>query len=157
MTNLTLRNKFMVCVGHGEVSKVAVRFACARAKKSNCTVELIHVIEPADFQALFAVTDKVREERRQEAEKLLQGLAALAQQMSVTPSLNLREGPRGEEIVKATLEDPNINLLIIGMETAESSQTGLINWLLPRIGDKLLVPVMIVPGTLTDQQIDALT
>jgi nucleotide-binding universal stress UspA family protein len=157
MSNASLtRNKYMVCVDRGDVSKVAVRFACAKAKKNGNPVELIHVIEPADFQSLFAVTDKVREERRHEAENLLQELGALAQAAGVTPSMNLREGARGEEILKATLEDPDVGTLVIGMETTESGQSKLVPWLLSRLGDKLLVPVMVVPGTLTDQQIEGL-
>ncbi len=158
MTNpIPARNKYMVCVGKGDASRVAVRLACARGKKAGRSVELLHVVEPPDFQALFAVTDKLREERRQEAENLLNDLCALGQQVGVTPSINLREGVRGEEIVKATLEDPDVSLLILGVEAVESSQSRLVTWLVGRLGGKLLVPVMLIPGNLTDQQLEELT
>ncbi len=159
MTNpAASRNKYMVCVNRGEASKVALRLACAKAKKNHRTVEILHVIEPADFQSLFAVSDKLREERRTAAEKLLDGLCTFAQEIGVMPSINLREGPRGEEIVKAALEDPDVSMLILGVESAaEASQSRLIAWLVARIGGKLLVPIMLIPGTLTDQQVEELT
>ena len=58
------RVKYLVCVDGSAQSRVAVRFACLRAKNTNGYVVLLTVIEPAEFQHWMAVEDVMREERR---------------------------------------------------------------------------------------------
>ncbi|MBM3518185.1 MAG: universal stress protein, partial [Alphaproteobacteria bacterium] len=68
--------KFLVVVDDTPECRVALRFACRRARKTQGGVTLVRVIEPADFQHWAAVGNLMREEARAEAETLLQSLAA---------------------------------------------------------------------------------
>ena len=67
---------FLVVVDETEEMKVALRFACQRARRTGGRVALLYVIEPAEFQHWMAVEDLMREEARSEGEQLLQRLAA---------------------------------------------------------------------------------
>lgn len=150
--------KFLVCVDQNEESRVALRFACIKAQRQQGNVAILHVLPPADFQPLSVVADKVREERRQAGEQLLQHLSEEANlQTSVTPSLILKEGGVGDEIITAVMEDIQINMLVLGAAKQSSKRGKLIAWLATQLGDRLLVPMMIVPGNLTDQQIEQLS
>ena len=67
--------KFLVCVDARPQSRVAVRYACWRAKNTGGSVSLLHVIEPPEFQHWAAVGDVMENERRADAEQFLNDLA----------------------------------------------------------------------------------
>ena len=150
--------KYLVCIDGSESSRVALHFACKKAIKRGDMVEMLHVVPPADMQNLFGVASKVREEQRQEAEIMTKSLSESAFQYSgVTPAVKIRDGRPGEEIINAALEDSDINMLVLGASPESAKRGNLIQWLAGKLGDKLLIPVMLVPGNLTDLQIDELS
>jgi nucleotide-binding universal stress UspA family protein len=150
--------KYLVCVDSNESSRVALHFACKKAMKRGGAVEILHVVAPADMQNLFGVMDKMREEQRQEAEIMAKSLGESAfQYAGVTPSVQIREGRPGEEIINAALKDSDVNMLVLGASPESAKRGNLIQWLAGKLGDRLLVPIMLVPGNLTDLQIDELS
>ena len=125
-----------------------------RAKIRGSGVEMLHVIEPADFQSLSAVAERMKEEQQREAEALMQELAALAYRDSgILPGSIIRSGQVGEEIINATKENPDISMLVLGVAHESSGRGKLSNFLISQLGVKLLLPVLMVPGNLTDQQL----
>ena len=66
---------FLVVVDDTEEMKVALRFACGRARNTNGRVALLYVIEGSEFQHWMSVGDLMREEARSEGEQLMQRLA----------------------------------------------------------------------------------
>ncbi len=150
--------KYLVCVDSNESSRVALHFACKKAIKRGDAVELLHVVAPADMQNLFGVMDKVKEEQRRDAEIMAKGLSESAfQYAGLTPSVQIRDGRPGEEIINAALEDTSVNMLVLGASPESAKRGSLVQWLAGRLGDRLLVPIMLVPGNLTDLQIDELS
>lgn len=151
--------KHIVCVDDSPAALVALRFACKKTAKRGGVVEMLHIIPPSDMQNMFGALEIAREEQRREAETLM---AELSQQMveysGITPQVQLRDGNPGEEIINAVLEDTHVDMLMLGV-SPQSSADGrkLINWLSATLGDKLLVPLLLVPGNLTDLQIEALS
>ena len=71
----TIERVFLVVVDKSEEHKVALRYAALRAKRTGGRVALLYVIAPTDFQAFGSVENLMREEQRQEAETVLQGLS----------------------------------------------------------------------------------
>jgi len=150
--------KYLVCVDGSESSRVALHYACKKAMRRGGSVEMLHVVPPADMQNLFGVADKMREEQRQEAEIMVKALGESAfQYAGVTPTVQIREGRPGEEIINAALADNDVNILVLGASPESAKRGNLIQWLAGKLGDRLLVPVMLVPGNLTDLQIDELS
>ena len=152
------RVKYLVCVDSGPHSRVAVRFACLRAKNTKGYVVLLNVIEPAEFQHWMAVENVMQNERRDEVEHLLQDLAAEVNEWAgVMPVLSVREGRIGDEILAAIEEDPSIDFLVIGAAPPTEKRGTLISWLAGQISDSLAIPLVIVPGNLSDEQLANLT
>ena len=111
---------FLVVVDETEEMRVALRFACRRARNTGGRVALLYVIEPADFQHWQAVGDLMREEARSEGEQLLQKLAARVNELvGSMPVLFVREGKVNDELFKLLDEEPSISILVLGANTGE--------------------------------------
>lgn len=152
------KSKMLVLVDDSAHSRVAVRFACKEAEGLKCKVELLHVLDASEFNTLFVAGEALREERMAEAEKLLKDMAKQIKDFSsIKPSFNIREGLLSEQVVKAIDEDGTVNMLILGKAPEEASKSDLITMLSAELVGKILIPMMIVPGSLTDKQIEELT
>lgn len=153
-----LPSKILVCVNDNPHSHVALRFACSKARKTNAKVDVLHIVDASNYQSAFAVGDVMRQEMLEEGEKVLQSFAEEAHQWAgVMPSLILREGRVGEEIARTIEQDSSINMLVIGIAPESSGRGSILPWLASQLGSKLLIPMTVVPGNLTEQQIKALT
>lgn len=150
--------KYLVCVDGREESKAALRLACMKANARGSEVCMLHVIQPADFQTLGAIADRMREERKAEGLELLAALAEEAYgTYGIRPASVLREGSVGDEIIAAAQEDASVNMLALGVAQAHATSRGkLAAWLASQLGSKLYVPLLMIPGNLTDQQLQTL-
>lgn len=146
---------FLVVVDETEEMKVALRYACKRARNSGGRVALLYVVEPADFQHWAAVGDLMREEARSEGEQVLQKLAAQVNELvGSIPVLYVREGKVRDELLKLLDEEPSISILVLGANTGARGPGPLVSALTGKLIGKLRVPVTIVPGNLSDEAID---
>ena len=149
--------KYLVCVDQHEESMAALKFACLRAITRGAIVELIHVLPPADFQTLGSIAERMSEERRQVGEQLLNHLSDESQKLyGITPGLILREGSAGDEILKTLNEATDVSVLVVGTAQHMRGRGRLASWLAGQLGQKLFIPLLMVPGNLTDDQLRAL-
>ncbi len=136
----------------------ALTFACLRARNTGGRVGLLRLIEPADFQHWASVGHLMREEARMEAEQLLQQLAArAAEESGKMPVLFVREGEIKEELLKLIDEEPDIRILVLAAATGNKGPGPLITFLTKRTIGGMRVPVTIVPGVLSKEQLMDLT
>jgi nucleotide-binding universal stress UspA family protein len=146
---------FLVVVDETEEMKVALRFACLRARRTGGRVALLYVIEPAEFQHWMAVEDLMREEARSEGEQLLQRLAAQVNELvGSIPILYVREGKVRDELFNLLEEEPRISILVLGANTGSRGPGPLVSALTGKMIGKLRVPVTVVPGNMGDEEID---
>lgn len=156
--NSQVSRVFLIAVDATAELRAAMRFACNRAKKTGGRVALLYVLEPADFQQWMAVESLIQQERREEAERLLQDLSAQVNEIAGTmPMVYVREGERAEQIMKLIDEEPSISVLVLGAGSGPEGPGPLVNHLVGKMSGKLRVPITVVPGKLNDEQIDALT
>ena len=149
---------FLVVVDKTEEMRNALRFACRRAQHTNGRVGLLYYIEPADFQHWMAVEEKMRAEKREEAEQMLQALASEVQSMAGSmPVLYVREGSARDIILEVIKEEPRIAVLVLGAGTSKKGPGPLVSSLAGKLSGRFPVPITVVPGHLTEEQIDALT
>jgi nucleotide-binding universal stress UspA family protein len=149
---------FLVVVDESAEMGVALRYACYRARNSGGRVALLYVVEPGDFQHFMAVEDIMREEGRVEAEQVLQRHARIVNQLTGTlPSLYLREGNLRDELLKLTDEEPWISILVLGAGSGPEGPGPLISYLTGKGIGRLRIPLTIVPGSLTEEQLLAVT
>jgi nucleotide-binding universal stress UspA family protein len=149
---------FLVVVDETEEMHKALHFACRRALHTGGRVALLYVIEPPEFQHWLGVERVMQDEARQQAEQTLQALAAKVQTMTTKmPVLYVREGPRRDELLALIKEEPTISLLVLATATGREGPGPLVTYLISQLGGQLEIPVTLVPGLLTEQQIDAVT
>lgn len=149
---------FLVVVDDSEEMQVALHFASRRAMRTGGRVALLYVQQPAEFQHWMAVGDLMREEAREEAEGLMQKLSAEVKEWSGNyPVVHMREGDTGEELEKLLGEEESVSVLVLAASTESAGPGPLISQLVGKGGVRLRVPVTIVPGSLNDEEIVAIT
>jgi nucleotide-binding universal stress UspA family protein len=149
---------FLVVVDESDELKVALRYAARRAQHTGGRVALLFVIEPSDLQQWAAVETLMREEQREQAEALLQKLSAEVAELSGSmPVIFIREGRRRDELLALIDEEPTISILVLASSTGAEGPGPLITALTGKALTKLRVPITIVPGSLSDPQLDAVT
>ena len=72
------------------------------------------------------------------------------------PVLFFREGDTSDELLALIDEEPSISLLVLGADTQSETSGPLISFLTSRGASLCRVPITIVPGNLSDGQLDAL-
>jgi nucleotide-binding universal stress UspA family protein len=148
---------FLVVVDQSAELKLALRFAARRARATGGRVAMLYVTEPAEAEWL-GVGDIMREERRAEAEQRLQELSTQVQTLSgEMPILYVREGNVRDELLKLVDEEPSISILVLAADATSSGPGPLVTALTGKFASKLHIPLTIVPGSLTDEEVDAIT
>jgi nucleotide-binding universal stress UspA family protein len=148
---------FLVVVDETQELKVALRYACIRARKTGGRVALLAVVEPADAQDWMGVNELMREEARMAAEQAMQKLAADVQKTSnAMPILIIREGNRRDELLKLIEEEPSMSILVLGAATGAKGPGPLVSALTTKFVGKLRIPITLVPGNLSLEEIDTI-
>ncbi len=148
--------KFLVCVDRSEAAHTALRFACLKARKRGGVVDILHVIEPSEFQSIFSVSDQIQQDKHSEAEELLLRLSEEAAALTgILPTVLRRDGSVGPEILKAAVEDAGVNMLVLGVNPGQTKGK-LVAWLCQQLGQDLIMPILLVPGNLTEAQMEEL-
>ena len=150
---------FLVVVDDSDEMIVALRFACGRVRNTGGRVALLYVVSKGDFQHWMAVKDLMEEEHRARAEQRLKELSAkVLEWTGEMPILYIRAGQRRDELLKLLAEEPNISILVLAAATGTTGPGPLISALTgKKYSSRLKIPFVIVPGSLTDEQVDALT
>jgi nucleotide-binding universal stress UspA family protein len=148
---------FLVVVDESEEMHQALQFACGRAKTVGGKVALMYCIAPAEFEYWAGVGELMRQEAREAAEEKMLIHAKYAKNLTgETPILYVREGDTRDELLALIDEEPSISLLVLGADTNSETAGPLINFMMSRGASRCRVPITVVPGNLTDEQLDAL-
>lgn len=149
---------FLVVVDDSEEMRAALRYACGRARHTGGRVALLRVVEPAEFQHFATIGNLMKAEARQEAETLLQRMATEVNEFSgQLPVLYVREGNPREELIKLINEEPQVSILVLAADTGPGGPGPLVTALTGKFVGRLRVPITIVPGHLSNDQIAAIT
>jgi nucleotide-binding universal stress UspA family protein len=154
---MTARRKFLVVVNEQPECRPAVRYAARRAQATRGIVTLFHVIEREGVQEWAAVERAMRDEAQAEAERLLHEHARVVNEITgAMPEFVVREGPAVDALLSLIGEDRAISILILGAGTGNDGPGPLVNRVAGPATTQYPIPVTIVPGSLTDDQVDAL-
>ena len=119
---------------------------------------LLRVIEPTEYEHFASIGNLMRAEAREAAEELLNRLAGDVNQLSGhLPVLHVREGNPRDELIALIAEEPSISVLVLAADTGPGGPGPLVTALTGKYIGKLRVPLTLVPGSLTPEQIDAIT
>ena len=104
----------VIADGSPEMS-VALEYACARSKKTGRKIIIATFIEPLDVLTTQGVTEIMKNEAREEAEKKLQYASSVVKESTgILPVLHIREGEIIQELKSLIDEEKNINVATEG-------------------------------------------
>ena len=152
------RPKFLVVVDESEECGRAVHFAARRAARLGAGVVMLTIVEPGEFPHWLGVGDVMKDEAEDAASELQEKFAAHAREVAgLEPEKVIRTGVKSEEILKLITEDEDISYLVLAAGTGSEGPGPLVTSLASKTASSFPIPVVLVPGGLLDEEIDALT
>ena len=150
--------KWLVVIDDTPECDRAVYFASRRAARVGAGVVMLRMIDTSDRnQQWLGVADIMKAEAHEEAQNALEKSAARANGIAgITPERVVREGQTADEILRLIETDEDIVILVLAAGTGKEGPGPLVSSLSSNAGD-FPIPVAIVPGHLSDQEIDALS
>ncbi len=150
------RRKFLVVIDETPECDRAIVYAASRAARTDGGLVLLYVIQPGDFQHWRGVESIMRAEAMDEAEERLAGAAARVRAFAaVDPELVIREGKPAESILALIEEDQDIAILVLATATGTEGPGPLVSSLAGKTATQFPIPVTLVPGNLSDEDIAA--
>ena len=136
----------------------AVRYAARWAVRSGGSVVMLRLIETEEQnQQWLGVADLMRAEAQDAANEVFDRAAVLATTLGApAPERVIREGDPTEQILSAIDHDPDIALLILAANSGAEGPGPLVMQLTKTVGT-FPIPLVIVPGDLSEGDIDALS
>lgn len=148
---------YLVIADETEEFQLALRYVSLLAKDNGANIAILHVMDQQEFQHWGEIQKRMEWEQRLEGEKLLFSAAQMAYELGGRiPALYLEAGGRLEVIVDVVNKDFNIRKLILGGATHGNNPGPLTTYFTGKGLVHLRVPLTIVPGNLTPEDIDEL-
>jgi nucleotide-binding universal stress UspA family protein len=155
VSQVEYKRKFLVVIDETEECDRALTFAAFRVKRTGGTVVLMTVIPKPEFIGL-GVEDVLRAEAVEEAERNLDArLARLRDIGDVRTESVIREGNANEEIERLIGADADIAILVLAASKSSDGPGPLVTHFAAR-ANVLPIPVTIVPGHMTDEEVIAI-
>ena len=150
--------KFLVVIDDSPECDRALYFASRRALRIGSTVLMLRVIETHDHgQQWLGVADIMRAEAHEEANAILDRHAARAASITgITPQRVIREGEKTEELLALIEDDEDIAILVLAAAIGNEGPGPLVSSLSKSAGE-FPIPVAIVPGHLSDEDLDSMS
>lgn len=152
-----LPRKFLVVVDGTPESRAALRWAERRAHGNDGGLVLLVVLEPGGFEHWLGVETLMKEEARENAESILAELSAEVEKIAGrSPETHIMEGDRIEQVMALINSDKTISSLVLAAGAGPTGPGPLVSALATGKAG-FHIPVTVVPGELSDDEIDALT
>ena len=150
--------KFLVCVDTTDECKVALKFACMRAKNSGGSVLLLYVIEPKELQHFAGIEKIMAKEAKEEAKNVLAELAESAMKdFNLKVQTITSNGKKYNQIVDLINKDKSISILVLGEAPDGMGSNDLINKFTAGLTRSINIPLTIVPGNLSIEDLEKIT
>jgi nucleotide-binding universal stress UspA family protein len=157
MGDANLKRTYLVVVDDSAESRVALRFAARRAAKTGGKIEVLGIVEPQDFVQFGGVQNAIEEEQRLRIEGVVSGaVGEILDECGMEANVIMRSG----EVVRTVREylegRDEVAALVLG--AAPSGNPGLLvaNFAGSDAG-QLPCPVMIIPGSLSEERLEQLS
>lgn len=148
---------YLIIADDTEEFNTALRYASLAAKANGAHVGILYILPDGEFLPWGNVEEKMQQDRRQDAEKHLQGVADKVKEISgLTASLYVGEGNPPEAVLKAINDNSDIVKLILGASTKSGGPGPLVSFFMNKGVSKLPVPLTIIPDHISLQNTDAI-
>ncbi|MGB4106280.1 MAG: universal stress protein [Alphaproteobacteria bacterium] len=128
----------------------ALRYACKAAKANRTHIGVLYIISEGDFVNWGNIEERIKQDRRRDAEKLLANIAEKIKSIcGLMPSLYIGEGAAPEAVIKTIEENPGISNLFLGGSTKGGGPGPLVSYFCGKGLSKLTVPLTVIPDHIT--------
>ena len=147
---------YLVVIDETQEAHSALRFAARRAIDTGGAVHILALVPKQAFNAFGGVQATIEEEARDRAEVMANSAAGeLMSESGLMPQIAVREGDDKVVIKDYLAEHPEVAALVLGAAT-EGNPGPLVTHFSGSAGD-LPCPLFIVPGGLSEEEIDRLS
>lgn len=151
------RPKFLVIVDETEECDRAIYFASRRAMRTNSGLTLLSIAETGGFHEWLGVGDMIQQEAEDHSSEMLQRAAERSREIAgIQAERVVRAGVRSEQILQLIEEDEDIAFLVLAASGSSEGPGPLVSTLVAKSAATFPVPIVIVPGGMSDEEIDAL-
>ena len=148
---------YLVVIDDSPEARVALRFAARRAAKTNGRVEILAVVEPQDFLQWGGVEKAFEEEQRLRIEGIVSSsVGEILDESGVEASVVVRQGETVKTVREHIGEREEVAALVLGAAPSGSPGPLVANFTGTDAG-KLPCPVMLIPGSLSDDRLEQLS
>lgn len=152
------KRTYLVVIDDSAEARTALRFAASRAAKTGGAIEVLAIVEAQDFVQWGGVQAAIEEEQRLRIEAVVAAsLGELFGEAALAPeAIVIRQGEPAAAVREHLGTRSDIAALVLG--TAPSGDPGpLVAAFTGTDSGKLPCPVMIIPGGLSDERLEALS
>lgn len=148
---------YLVVIDDSPEARVALAFAARRAAKTEGRVEVLAVVEPQEFVQWGGVQEAIEEEQRLRIEaSIAASVGEVMDAAGVVPKIVVRQGDAVKEVRAYIGTRDDIAALVLG--AAPSGKPGpLVSHFTGNDSGKLPCPVLIIPGGLSEEDVERLS
>ncbi len=151
------RPKFIVVVDDTPECARAIHFAARRASRTGASMVMLAAVDPPDNFEWIGVGEAMVAEAQEEAQKRLDEAAKEARNAAgLEPEQVIVVGDKAEAIAKVIEEDEDISFLVLAAGAGKDGPGPLVSTIAGKAASTFPIPIVIVPGGLSDEEIDAL-
>ena len=157
MGGSSAKRTYLVVVDDSAEARVALRFAARRAAKTNGRLEVLGIVEPQDFVQFGGVQAAIEEEQRARIEGVVSSaIGEILDEAGVEANVVLQQGEASKTLRDYLVGREDVSALVLG--AAPSGSPGpLVASFCGNDAGKLPVPVMLIPGSLSEERLEQLS
>lgn len=138
----------VVCIDINNISETAIRFACLFAQQQKHKLHIAIAIDGSHQNFLFASRVIGSQKRKQVEKNVCALLEKICQEFEIIPAISIGEGDVVLEIFKAIKTVNDCKLVVFGKSQSVGSDNSVLPKVIRYLGNKINVPVLIVPNSL---------
>lgn len=143
---------YLVVADESEEFDIALKYAAKTAFNNHGRLAVLYVSNVDDFQHWGNIEKIMRDDLRAKSEKYIWKVAKTANEINgIIPILYIREGQTNEAVIDILNNENNVKMLVL----ASGGSGQLVSYFSGKGIDKINVPVLVVPGHLNDEAINA--
>ena len=135
----------------------AMRYAAMRAARTGGGVQILSVIRSEEINQWLGVRENMREEARERIHAHFEVFAKwMRDRQGVDPTLVIREGEPYDQVLAQIAENREIGVLVLGA-SGDKSGPGPLVTRITKAAAQMRVPITIVPGNLSKEELESVT
>ncbi len=148
---------YLVVIDENDEARVALRFAARRAARTGGSIEILALLEPPEFVQWGGVQAAMDEEARLRVDALVATAAGeLIEETGLQPTVTVRQGDPVAVVREMLADRPDTAALVLGAP-AVGGPGPLVAHFAGAEAGAMPCPVMIIPGSLSDEALDRLS